>query len=126
MSAAVEAVGQQPDADVEQQGQDVRADYPSHRSRFAYPVEEVLHAFSRDELDADEQQEERNEGLQQEIDEERPGDVVAVLPGIGETETADVAVRHDVDEQVDADVEAAVVAEAWYYVPAVDKMLVGQ
>jgi len=64
--------------------------------------------------------------VEQEIDKERPGDVVAILPGIGEAETADVAARHDVDEQSDAEVNVAIVAETWYFGPGVEQKLVGK
>ena len=86
MCPLVEAIGEQPDADVEQYCHNVCPDYPAHRTRLAYPVEEVLHAFIRDELTDDEQNNQRNKGVEQEIDKERPGDVVAILPGIGEAE----------------------------------------
>ena len=99
MCTGIEAVGQEPDAAVEQGCKDVCKDEDGGRTRVSKPFCETHKPLWRKEQHTDEEHQQTEDILEDEIEEERQGDVVLVLPGIDEAEAPDIAEHHQNEEQ---------------------------
>ncbi len=87
----VEAIGQEPDADIDEEAYDAHSYYDVMGVHILEPLHEVQDILLREEHGADEEQNQGQNGPEDEVEEEGDGNVVLVLPGIEEAEAPGVA-----------------------------------